>query len=159
MTTGTDTNSGLERDLYDRHGGALVAYATSLVGPSDAADVVHDAAISLIESGRLASAENPKALMYRAVSAKAKSMQRSVFRRRNREHRFAESVVQYDPELHPEVINAVIGLSQRQRACIFLTYWEDMKPSGIAELLGIAEGTVKHHLAVARDNLRRTLDD
>jgi len=145
-------------ELYELHGRALVAFAASLVGPSDAPDVVHDAAMALFESGTLAEAVNPRALMYRAVLAKAKSMQRSIIRRRNRERLFAESVVYNDPEVLPEVVAAVVGLSQQQRACIFLTYWEDMTPAAIGELLGIAEGTVKHHLAVGRDKLRRVLE-
>lgn len=144
-------------ELYELHGRALVAFAASIVGPSDAPDVVHDAAITLFESGSLAGAKNPKALMYRAVFAKAKSMQRSIFKRRSRERRFAESVVYYDPEVLPDVAAAVVGLSHQQRASIFLTYWEDMTPAAIGELLDIAEGTVKHHLAVGREKLRRVL--
>ncbi|MEN8235728.1 MAG: sigma factor-like helix-turn-helix DNA-binding protein, partial [Actinomycetota bacterium] len=96
---------------------------------------------------------------YRAVFARAKSMQRSVFRRRARERRFAESVIHHDPVVLPEVAAAVVRLSPRQRACVFLTYWEDLAPSDVGDLLGIAEGTVKHHLAVAREHLRRVLDE
>lgn len=146
-------------ELYERHATALVGFAASLVGSSDAPDVVHDAVLSLIESGQLADATNPKGLMYRAVFAKSKSMQRSMVRRRMRERRQAETVIHQDPELLPEVAAAVIRLSPQQRACIFLTYWEDMAPAAIGELLGIAEGTVKHHLAVGRDRLRRVLDE
>lgn len=145
-------------DLYERHARALVAFASSLVGPTDAPDVVHDATVALIASGSLAEATNPKALMYRAVFAKAKSMQRSMFKRRDRERRFAASVVYHDPEVLPEVAAAVVRLSDQQRACIFLTYWEDMTPVAIGELLGIAEGTVKHHLSVGREKLRRVLE-
>ena len=149
----------IDGDLYQRHGKGLVAFAASLVGPADAPDVVHDAVMSLIESGKLAHASNPAGLMYRAVFAKAKSKQRSMFRRRARERRFAESVIHHDPEIQPEVAAAVVRLSPMQRACIFLTYWQDMTPRAIGDLLGIAEGTVKHHLAVGRDHLRRTLHE
>jgi len=145
-------------ELYELHGRALVAFAASIVGPSDAPDAVHDAAIALFESGSLAGAKNPKALMYRAVFARAKTMQRSMFKRRTRERRFAESVVYHDPEVLPDVAAAVVGLSPQQRASIFLTYWEDMTPAAIGDLLGIAEGTVKHHLAVGREKLRRVLE-
>ncbi len=144
-------------ELYERYARALVGFAASLVGPSDAPDVVHDAAMALFESGRLAEAANPRALLYRAVFTKAKSMQRSMFKRRSRESRFAESVIYHDPEVLPEVAAAVVKLSQQQRAAIFLTYWEDMTPAAIGDLLGIAEGTVKHHLAVGREKLRRVL--
>lgn len=114
---------------------------------------------SLIASAALAGADNPRALMYRAVLARAKSMQRSAFRRRRRERNYAETVVTADPEVIPEVARAVARLSPQQRACIFLTYWEDLTPRQIGEQLSIAEGTVKLHLARARQNLREVLDD
>jgi RNA polymerase sigma factor (sigma-70 family) len=97
--------------------------------------------------------------MYLAVLARAKTVQRSAFRRRGRERRYAENVVSADPEVMPEVARAVARLSPQQRACIFLTYWEDLTPRQVGERLSIAEGTVKLHLARARQNLREVLDD
>lgn len=52
-------------------------------------DVVQDAMPSLLKSGMPAEAENPEALTHRAVIAKARSMQRSVFARSARECWFA----------------------------------------------------------------------
>ena len=86
-------------------------------------------------------------------------MQRSDFRRRRREQRFADNVMSADPEVIPEVAMAVARLSPQQRACVFLTYWEDMTPLQIGEQLAIAEGTVKHHLARARQHLREVLHE
>lgn len=146
-----------DRQLYERYGTAVTRFATSLVGASDAPDVVQSALASLLANEALSSAENPKALLYRAVLNEARSFQRSAFRRRRRERRFADSVVNVDPEVEPEVAHAVASLSPQQRACVFLTYWEDMSPNQIAERLGVAEGTVKAHLARARDRLREVL--
>lgn len=146
-------------DIYQEHRSALVGYATALVGPSDAADVVSEAMFSLLKNGRLGVAENPIALMYRAITMKARSMQRSGFRRRQREERFAQQLIAVDSELQPEVVDAVVGLSPRQRACVYLTYWEDLTPAAVADRLGIAEGTVRRYLARARSRLREVLDD
>lgn len=148
-----------DRQAYERHGPALTRFASSLVGPSDAADVVQTAITSLIAGGGLTTADNPRALMYRAVLNHARSLQRSSIRRRRREQRFADQVVAADPAVHPEVAAAVAGLSAQQRACVFLTYWEDLAPAQVAERLAIAEGTVKAHLARARDRLREVLDE
>ena len=63
-------------DLYRDHAIALTRFATVLVGPDDAADVVADAVESLLASGRLVNADYPRALLYRAVLTKARSMQR-----------------------------------------------------------------------------------
>jgi RNA polymerase sigma-70 factor (ECF subfamily) len=148
-----------ESGLYAQHRTDLVRYASWLAGPDDAADVVSDAMESLLKNGQLADAENPKALMHRAVLAKAKSMQRSVFRRRARERRFAERWIQEEPAFRSDVVEAVVRLSPRQRACVYLTYWEDLTPPQVAEHLGIGEGTVKLHLARARGKLREVLND
>lgn len=145
--------------LYQLHKTSLIRFASALVGPDDAADVVSDAMESLLKSGRLAEAENPEALMHRAVMTKALSLQRSVFARRGREQRFAERWIAEQPGVRPDVVRAVTRLSPRQRACVYLTYWEDLSPAMIADRLEIGEGSVKRHLARARAKLREVLDD
>ena len=148
-----------EAGLYAMHRQGLVRFAGVLVGPSDAPDAVSDAMVSLLRNGALREADNPQALMYRAVFAKAKSLQRSGFRRRQRERRIAERVAVEDPELGFDVIRAVAGLSPQQRACVYLTYWEDLRATDVADRLDIGEGAVKQHLARARSKLREVLDD
>lgn len=150
---------GSEAGLYAAYRTDLVRFATALVGSADAADVVSDAVLSLLKSGQLREADEPRALMYRAVVARANSMHRSVFRRRAREQRFAQSVSVEDPELRPDVIEAVIGLSPQQRACVYLMYWEDLSVTDVAGRLDLGEGTVKRYLARARARLREVLDD
>jgi RNA polymerase sigma-70 factor (ECF subfamily) len=145
--------------LYGLHRVALVRFATALVGPDDAADVVSNAMGSLIKSNQLAVARDPSALMHRAVLANAKSMQRSGFRRRAREQRFADRWIEEQPNIRPDVVNAVVKLSAQQRACVYLTYWEDLTPQMVADRLGIGSGTVKKYLARARATLREVLDD
>lgn len=145
--------------VYVNHRDALTRFATALVGPSDAADVVSDTMVSLLRSGKLETADNPVALMYRAVLNKAQSHHRSVYRRRARERKFAETIVVHDPELRPDVVEAVVRLSPQQRACVYLTYWEDLTPGVVAERLALGEGTVKRYLARARSKLREVLDE
>ena len=153
------TRRSTETSLYRDHAKELVRFATALVGPFDAHDAVSDGMLSLLRDGRLGEADHPKALMYRAVFAKARSMQRTSFRRRAREQRTAERLASYEPEVHPEVFAAVVQLSARQRACIYLTYWEDLTVGEIAGRLDIGEGTVKRYLARARGQLRRVLHE
>ncbi|MCJ7781165.1 MAG: RNA polymerase sigma factor [Acidimicrobiia bacterium] len=148
-----------EAGLYEEFRTSLIRFATVLVGPDDAPDVVSDAMESLLKSGRLAGAESPKALMHRAVVAKAKSMQRSLFRRRARERRFIGRWTTEQPGFNPDVVDAIVRLSPQQRACVYLTYWEDLTPQMVARRLDIGEGTVKQYLARARAKLREVLDD
>lgn len=148
----------VEAELYRAHRTELIRFATALVGPSDAADVVSDAVLSLLRSGSMRDSDRPLGLLYRAVSAKAASFHRSRFRRRARERRFAEPLIAHAPEVRSEVLEAVASLSVRQRACVYLTYWEDLAPRAVADRLGIREGTVKRYLARARAILKEALD-
>jgi RNA polymerase sigma factor (sigma-70 family) len=148
----------VHEDLYERFGDDLMRFATGLVGPSDAADVVSDTMLRFWRSRSLVDADNPRALLYRGVLAAARSWQRSMFRRRRRESRTAERLVTFDPEIRPDVVEAVLRLSPRQRACVFLTYWDDLADHQVAELLGISRGTVKRHLHRARQILKEVLD-
>lgn len=150
---------GSDAGLYDAYRSDLIRFATALVGASDAADVVSEAMLSLLTGGQLTEADNPRALMYRAVVAKSSSMHRSVFRRRRREQRFAESMIVHDPELRLDVVKAVAALSPQQRACVYLVYWEDLSVRDIATRLDLSEGTVKKYLSRARARLREILDD
>lgn len=147
----------LHEDLYDRFGDDLMRFATGLVGPSDAPDVVSDAMLSFWRSRRLVAADNPRALLYRGVLAAARSWQRSIFRRRRRETQTADRLIAYDPEIRPDVVEAVLRLSPRQRVCVFLTYWKDLSAEQIGELLDISPGTVKRHLHRAREHLKEVL--
>lgn len=62
-----------------------------------------------------------------------------------------------DQELSARVLNALNQLPPRQRACIALFYVEDMSEPEIARLLKIRSGTVRAHLAQARQGLRQLL--
>ena len=61
--------------------------------------------------------------------------------------------------MRTEVLAAVAGLSVRQRAVVFLTYWEDLRPAETARRLGLGESTVHRYLARAEAKLRRLLDE
>ena len=147
-------------ETYRRHSAELVRYATVLVGPADAADVVSDAVLAAFTSPTWADVANRRAYLYRAVLHHSMSFHRGSSRRRRRE----QVVVARDrpvaePEPHSiDAHRALAALSEQQRAVTYLTYWEDLPPDRIAELLGVAEGTVRKQLARARDHLRRILD-
>lgn len=159
MRTEEASAVSLEADLYEQYGDGLVRFATAIVGPSDAQDVVSDAMTSLIAAGSLTNARNPRALMYRATFAAAKSRQRSAIRRRLRERRTAQRLVLHDPEIRPDVARAVLALSPQQRACVWLTYWADLSIADVANHLGVERGTVKQHLFRARNRLKDVLDE
>jgi RNA polymerase sigma factor (sigma-70 family) len=148
-----------DQELYEKYAAELTRFATAVVGPGDAEDVVSSAVLKAMYSRRWAGVRNPRAYLYRAVLNEARSLQRSSSRRLRREQ--GVSIRDgFNPEnLHPEVLDAVRDLSVRQRAVVMLTYWSDLDPRSIGLLIGISEGTVKRHLARARAKLRERLDD
>ncbi len=145
--------------LYKEHGAALLRFATGLVGPHDARDVVHTAVLRAFGSRRWNSVTNPRAYLYRTVANVARSMHRSTMRRKARELRTAVSELAYGPEVRPEILEAVGSLSPRQREVVFLTYWEDLDEKTVAATLGIGTGSVRRHLGRGRDKLRVILDE
>ena len=144
-------------DLFSRHATELTRFATGLVGPSQAADVVADAMARLMSSRVWGEAVNPRALMFRAVLFEARMFHRSRRRRLSREARASQREAFEMPEIEPEVAAAVARLSPQQRAVVFLTYWDDLDARMVAELIGVTEGTVRKQLGRARDRLREVL--
>jgi RNA polymerase sigma factor (sigma-70 family) len=150
----------MERDqVYAECAEDLVRFATGLVGPHDAADVVSSAVLRVMWSPGWSEIENPRSYLMRAVMNEAMSHHRSTLRRRAREIRAAHRNpgVGEPPVVAPEVLEAVGRLSMRQRAVVVLRYWGDHTPQAIAGMLGISEGSVRRHLARARERLRRLL--
>jgi RNA polymerase sigma-70 factor (ECF subfamily) len=147
-------------DAYRANATDLIRYATVLVGPSDAPDVVNDAVVGVMSSGKWESVENPRAYLFRAVLNQAASHQRSGTRRRHREERAArlDRPASVADATSVDAHRALATLSAQQRAVVYLTYWEDLSTAQIAAHLEVSEGTVKKQLARAREQLRRILD-
>jgi RNA polymerase sigma factor (sigma-70 family) len=150
----------IDRDveIYRRYSVELVRYATVLVGPSDAADVVEDAVLGAFAAPRWREVANPRAYLYRAVLNRALGARRSTERRRRREHAAAAASSFAPAEPSIDAHRALAQLSPQQRAVVYLTYWDDRSTKEIAALLDISDGSVRKQLARARDQLRRILD-
>lgn len=147
-----------DEEVYRKYADDLVRFAMGLVGRTDAADVVSEAMLRALSSATWGSVANQRAYLYRAVLHQASNTHRERQRRWIRELKAAAGELTEPPEYRPEVLAAVKRLSLRQRAVIFLTYWEQLTSSEIAGDLGISEGSVHRHLARARSKLRRMLN-
>ena len=158
------TTTRLE-EAYHAHADELVRYATAMVGPERAGDVVTDAFLKVFDDDHDRDIEHLRAYLFRAVYHRAVDLGRSRDRRRAREERDAHERLRLAPppgtQATPLAIDARRALSvltDRQRAAVFLTYWCDLPPGEVAELLGVRSGTVKKQLSRARSKLREVLD-
>lgn len=152
-----------DRAIYMANRDALIRFASTVVGPADAEDVMIDGVVSAMRSRRWDQVENHRSYLYQSVLNAGRTHLRSTRRRRRREDRAHRLRLVAPPELpetdrNPELVAAVSRLSARQRAVVFLTYWEDLDERAVAERLGISVGSVRTHLHRARNHLEVALD-
>lgn len=145
--------------VYEKYAADLVRFATGLAGPDDAQDLVSSAVVKAMWSPSWEQVVNPRAYLYQAVLNEAKGSYRKSMRRQAAEARAAMTSNRgtEGPSasfVDPEILEAVGELSPRQRAVVFLAYWEDLRPVEIARRLGLGESTVHRHLDRAERRLR-----
>ncbi len=141
--------------IWRKHSDELVRYATVLVGPSDAEDLVSAVVVRVLASGTsLGDLDDARPYLYRAVLNEAKNLRRS----RGRSTPYAVEAVP-PPEMRPEVVGAVMALPPQQRAAVYLVYWRDHSVGAASKLMGCSPGSVKRYLFLARARLRRRLSD
>ena len=145
--------------VYRNYSQELTRYATGLVGPFDAPDVVTDACLRAFGTRNWPDVVDRRAYLYRTVLNVANDHHRQTLSRRLREMKTASREDLPDPtaSIDVEVLDAVSRLSVQQRAAVFLTYWEDLSPESVAQRMGVTTGTVKRHLARARRRLGELL--
>jgi RNA polymerase sigma factor (sigma-70 family) len=161
MMTNVDADASAQRrrdeDVYAHYAPELVRFATVLIGPSGADDLVADAVLAVFRHPGWPQVANQRAYLYRAVLNQAHQHARSAARRRRRERRAAEPERTDATLVRPEVLEAMRQLDPRQRAIVFFTYWQDRTTNEIAAELDVTPRTVQRELAAAREILKREL--
>lgn len=148
---------GTDEEIYGKYGDELLRFAATLVGPSLAEDVMSHAVLRAFAAPAWPDVEHPRAYLYRAVLNEARQLGRSTKRRLLREERTARTERVEEAHLRAEVLDALRSLQLRQRAVVFLTYWNDMAVDEVAEALRTSPSTVARDLRAARGQLRERL--
>jgi RNA polymerase sigma-70 factor (ECF subfamily) len=143
-------------ELWRSHADELLRFATVLVGPTDAHDIV-EAFLKSTDSMDATGVTNQRAYLFRAVVNHAHDLRRARERRWARDLAAIGPTSTAAPDTFIDVRRAVAGLSVQQRAVVYFAYWEDLPERSIADLLQVAPGTVRRHLVRARFNLRKAL--
>lgn len=144
---------GVVETLVADRGDALVRYATLLTGrPEDARDLVQDALVRTF--GRLRngfSVASAEAYVRRAILNAVVDRGRRAQRWRQvapREY-VPDEIPSATPgvDLRLDLREELARLSPRERACLVLRYYDDLKVDDIADALGISSGSVKRYLS------------
>jgi RNA polymerase sigma factor (sigma-70 family) len=132
----------------------MVRFASSLVGPFSADDIVADALGRVLRRPTWREVSDLRPYLYRAVLNEARSQRRAADRRIRRETDAAR--VAGEPLsgfVRVEVLDALRRLSVRRRGVVFLTYWLDASAADVARMLHVSTRTVERELTRARREL------
>lgn len=141
-----------------KYSDGLVRFAASMIGPSDAEDLVAGVMVALLGAPQR-EVVDARAYLYRSVANEARKHWRALDRRARRDALSSPPAQFVHHEFVPEVVGALATLTPQQRAVVHLAYWEDLTPSMVAARLGVSDGTVRRQLARARRRLAEVLDD
>ena len=156
VVTRVEGSSSDSDALWRAHATELVRYATLLVGPLDAHDIVSAAFVKVL-AGRVRNADNIRAYLFRAVTNAAIDAHRAGARRRSRDRHAVLSETVEGPETNLDLRRAIERLAPRQRAVVYFTYWEDLDAMAIAQTLRVTPSTIRRDLRQARLELQRSI--
>lgn len=145
-----------DETIYTKHKDDLIRYASVLIGPADAEDVLSTVVVRVLERRRLTDLDDARTYLFRAILNEV----------RDRARRKASADALPVPPVNPiglpepdyEMANALRFLPPRQLAAVYLVYWEDMTISDAAKTLGVSTGTTKRYLHLARKKLKGLID-
>lgn len=151
----SELDAGFEA-LYRQEVHGLTRVATAMTGsPETAAELVHEAfERALRQWPKVRELDRPGAWVRRVLI----NLATDTGRRRQRERRALARTARNDAvepgqPLDHRYWDAVRGLPERQRLAVILRYVDDRSVGEIAALMGVADGTVKRSLFMARRSL------
>ncbi|QYH36586.1 sigma-70 family RNA polymerase sigma factor [Salinibacterium sp. M195] len=150
--------------LVEERGEALTRYAYLISGNrDDASDLVHDALVKTF--GRLRNGftiSSAEAYVRRAILNTYLDRGRRISRWRKIAHLTVEPDIHESADAETEtridLQSQLMKLRPRERACLVLRYYEDLKVDDIAETLQISSGAVKRYLSDALARMAVGLD-
>ncbi|MCJ7780430.1 MAG: sigma-70 family RNA polymerase sigma factor [Acidimicrobiia bacterium] len=143
-----------DEEIYLKYRDELIRYATVLVGPSDAEDVLSSVLTRIYRSRRsLGAIEAPRPYLMKAV------LHESLNQRRHMGDQPLGEIAAEPARSEPEVLQAVISLPTRQRAATYLTYWCGMNSTEVGDLMGCRPATARRYVHFATRKLAGVLSN
>ena len=146
--------------LFERRYSPMLRLAAIITqDPPSAEDLVNESFVRLVQHWpKVRSYDAPEAWLRRivirdAVKARSRRAREDLTETDILDHRACRESSDTD-DRHCDLLALVGTLPPGERAVVALHYLEDLSVADTAELLDVAEGTVKAHFSHARDTLR-----
>ena len=141
--------------MFEKHKNAVYRLALSYTrSVSDAEDICQSAFMKLLEHGEIPD-EKAKNWLLKVTVNLCKDFHKS-FWNKNREE-LSEEIPFEIPE-QGEAFFAMMSLDKKERAVVYLFYYEGYKTEEIAKILGISQTAVTTRLSRARKNIKTRLE-
>ena len=155
------------RELYDAHAPRVYGLAFRLTGDADLArECTQDAFVRAFKQlSRFRGESKLGTWLYRVTVSVVTDATRKVRRIRERETQLDDwnsvdaPATGIDPELRSRLHRAIDGLPEIYRITVIMHDLEGYTHQEIADVMGVAEGTCKSRLFLARAQLRAALGD
>jgi RNA polymerase sigma factor (sigma-70 family) len=149
--------------LVDRHQQAVRNFLRRVVGRSDADDVAQETFLALwTQASTFRGGSAVRSWLFAIAWRKAKDMQRSWFRRRQRDTTWRDGAPdhsEFTGDTGYALAQALATLSMEQRAAIMLCLAHGLTHDEAAQALQMPLGTVKSHVLRGRERLREVLGE
>jgi len=146
-----------DAEIYEEVRSDLVRFASSLVGPVDAQDVVSTVVTRILARGGLSRLRDPRVYMMRGVRNECRTVHRRRQRDRGRRRRQSTQDAQTST-VDSDLIELVRTLPEQQRTATFLVYWAGFTPSEASRILRVRPSTLRRYLFLARNTIREALN-
>ena len=145
--------------MVERYAASLYRLAFSyLCNRQDAEDVLQEVFLKFLRHRPVFSAEEQRRAWLMTVTAnQCRDLLRSPWRRRMGELNEAQSLSAPEPESYPEVAAALAQLPAKDRAAVYLFYYEELPAKEIAAVLHMTDSAVRTRLSRARGKLKDLL--
>ena len=145
--------------MVERYAASLYRLAFSyLCNRQDAEDVLQEVFLKFLRHRPVFSAEEQcRAWLMTVTANQCRDLLRSPWRRRVGELNEAQSLSAPEPESYPEVAAALAQLPAKDRAAVYLFYYEELPAKEIAAVLHMTDSAVRTRLSRARGKLKDLL--
>ena len=145
--------------MVERYSASLYRLAYSyLCNRQDAEDVLQEVFLKFLRHRPVFSAEEQRRAWLMTVTAnQCRDLLRSPWRRRMGELNEAQSLSAPEPESYPEIAAALAQLPAKDRAVVYLFYYEELPAKEIAAVLHMTDSAVRTRLSRARGKLKDLL--